>query len=42
MATLHELSLAAGVFFTGLFLLQYYRYQQQINKEEVMDKFLKD
>lgn len=43
MAALPEIySLFAGLFVTGLFYLQYKRYQAQAKKDEMLDSFLKN
>lgn len=42
MATSNEISLVLGLIISGLFFLQYKRYETQAKKEEMLDAFLKD
>lgn len=40
MAALNEISLILGLAFSGLFYLQYRKYESQIKKDEMIDSFL--
>ena len=42
MATPNEISLVLGLIASGLFYLQYKRYESQAKKEEILDSFLND
>jgi hypothetical protein len=41
MATLNEISLLVGLAVSWLFYLQYRKYEEQLQKEEMLDSFLK-
>jgi hypothetical protein len=40
MATLNEISLVIGLIASGLFYLQYKRYETEAEKEEMLNSFL--
>jgi hypothetical protein len=42
MATLNEISLVVGLIASGLFYLQYKKYEAQAEKEEMLNSFLKN
>ena len=42
MATPNEISLILGLIVSGLFYVQYKRYEAQAEKEEIMDTFLEE
>jgi hypothetical protein len=42
MVTSDEISLLLGVIVSGLFFIQYKRYEIAVKKDEMLDAFLKD
>ena len=42
MATPNEISLVLGFIVSGLFFIQYKRYEAEVEKEEMLDAFLED
>jgi len=42
MATPNEISLILGLIVSGLFYVQYKRYEAQAEREEIMDSFLEE
>jgi hypothetical protein len=42
MATLNEISLILGLIASGLFYLQYKKYEAEVDREEMVNSFLRD